>query len=325
MTKPEISVLVKLVGSVVRDYVAQSLTGIVKQLEAHERKLSEIPAGAKGDKGERGEPGQGVDMAEVRAMVDNALQNYPLPQDGRDGINGKDAEPVDVDSLIGLISSEVQLAVSKIPVPKDGIDGRDAEPIHPDTIARLVADEVRKAVAALPKAIDGAAGKDGAPGRDALQIEILSAIDPEKSYPRGTFARHANGLIRAFRNTTAISGDLEKSGWEVMFDGHTTRHEQDAEDPRVIWAISTMTSGTEIRSKFFIPAMLNKGIFDTRSHYVGGDVVTYDGSAWHCEKDGTTNKPGDGSGDWKLIVKRGRDGKDGNPPAPPPNPVVRVK
>jgi hypothetical protein len=38
--------------------------------------------------------------------------------------------------------------------------------------------------------------------------------------------------------------------------------------------------------------------------------VTYGGSEWLCRNTGTNRKPGDGSADWQLIVKAGRDGRD---------------
>ena len=71
------------------------------------------------------------------------------------------------------------------------------------------------------KGADGAPGmhgKDGAPGadgRDAIQIEVLPAIDEAKSYPRGTWASFRGGLIRAARNTDPITGALHEAGWHV--------------------------------------------------------------------------------------------------------------
>jgi hypothetical protein len=50
-------------------------------------------------------------------------------------------------------------------------------------------------------------------------------------------------------------------------------------------------------------------------------MVTSGGSCWHCNEP-TTTKPGEGSKAWRLMVKRGRDGKDGlNAPTVP---VVKI-
>lgn len=46
--------------------------------------------------------------------------------------------------------------------------------------------------------------------------------------------------------------------------------------------------------------------------YDRGDVVTWGGSAWHCQEK-TTDKPGTSQA-WKLMVKEGARGKDGAAP-----------
>lgn len=52
------------------------------------------------------------------------------------------------------------------------------------------------------------------------------------------------------------------------------------------------------------------GIWRAENKYVSQNVVTWDGSTWLAQC-ATTAKPGQGSKDWVLITKRGRDGKDG--------------
>jgi hypothetical protein len=53
-----------------------------------------------------------------------------------------------------------------------------------------------------------------------------------------------------------------------------------------------------------------EGVYQEGKSYDKGNLVTWAGSSWHCNEP-TTTKPGDGSKDWTLMVKRGRDGKDG--------------
>jgi len=53
-----------------------------------------------------------------------------------------------------------------------------------------------------------------------------------------------------------------------------------------------------------------QGVFVDGKSYELGDVTTWAGSTWHCNE-ATESKPGDGSKAWTLMVKRGRDGKDG--------------
>jgi hypothetical protein len=54
------------------------------------------------------------------------------------------------------------------------------------------------------------------------------------------------------------------------------------------------------------------GVYQDGKSYDRGELVTWAGSAWHCNE-ATTTKPGDSSKAWTLMVKRGRDGKDGKP------------
>lgn len=53
-----------------------------------------------------------------------------------------------------------------------------------------------------------------------------------------------------------------------------------------------------------------EGVYQEGKSYEFGHLVTWGGSSWHCNES-TTTKPGDGSKAWTLMVKRGRDGKDG--------------
>jgi hypothetical protein len=66
-----------------------------------------------------------------------------------------------------------------------------------------------------------------------------------------------------------------------------------------------------------------EGVYQDGKSYDFGQLVTWAGSSWHCNEP-TTTKPGDGSKAWTLMVKRGRDGKDGHD-APGALPVVRTQ
>ena len=56
-----------------------------------------------------------------------------------------------------------------------------------------------------------------------------------------------------------------------------------------------------------VAGMTYRGVHIGGAPYARGDVVTRDGSMWHCNAD-TTTRPGDGGPAWTLAVKRGRDG-----------------
>lgn len=53
----------------------------------------------------------------------------------------------------------------------------------------------------------------------------------------------------------------------------------------------------------------HKGTFAREREYLRGDLLTDDGSTWLCMDLTTTDRPGTSSA-WRLIVKRGKDGKD---------------
>jgi hypothetical protein len=54
------------------------------------------------------------------------------------------------------------------------------------------------------------------------------------------------------------------------------------------------------------PQVKYMGVHKPGATYSEGSLVTRDGSIFHCNKT-TTAMPGDGSQDWQLAVKRGKD------------------
>jgi len=62
---------------------------------------------------------------------------------------------------------------------------------------------------------------------------------------------------------------------------------------------------------FTIPVVLDRGVFQKDATYQKGDAVSWGGSLWIAQAD-TGSAPGDGA-DWRLAVKKGRDGKTGDP------------
>lgn len=74
---------------------------------------------------------------------------------------------------------------------------------------------------------------------------------------------------------------------------------------------------------FTLPVVLDRGVFKDGSEYEGGDGVTSGGSFWIAQ---TTTKDRPGMSDaWRLSVKKGRDGKDGELKASPGPVTVKLK
>ena len=71
-----------------------------------------------------------------------------------------------------------------------------------------------------------------------------------------------------------------------------------------------------------LPTMQYREVW-REGEYERGDVCTWGGSAWHCQRK-TTDKP-QTSDAWKLMVKEGRPGKDGVLKAPVDPKPVKMK
>ncbi|SQN26806.1 portal protein [Escherichia coli] len=233
----------------------------------------------------------------LEQMVKEAVSHIPVPRDGRDydpdvlqkAVNDAVAnipQPADGKSLTPddvrpMLEQMVKEAVSHIPVPRDGRD------YDPDVLQKAVLD----AVSALPAPQDG---------RDATALEILPAIDDQKSFPRGTYATHQGGLWRAYEKTHGMRG------WECLVDG-VADIDVSMTGERLFSVVVRQSSGQRTEKTFSLPVMLYRGVFRAGETYHPGDTVTWGGSLWHCNSM-TEDKPGEAhSSAWTLAAKRGRD------------------
>lgn len=280
--------------------VRVKIAPLVKRLDEMEGAIKALPEALTQDLGERvkaavdaiprpkdGENGKSVTAEDVAPLiageVAKAVHTIPAPRDGR-SITPEDVAP--------MLSDLVSKAVAEMPRPKDG------ESVPAAEVQRMVDEAVAKAVQAIP------APKAGEAGRDALQLELQPCIDLEKSYPRGTYARHAGGLWRAFEATKALHG------WECVVDGIADlRIEQDG---RQFTLVAKTSSGEEVSRSVKVAALVDRGVFKMDELYEAGDGVTWGGSFFIAQKDTPAGRPGEpGCDGWRLAVKRGRDGTKG--------------
>lgn len=255
-----------------RSVTVDDLAPLVEQQVA--KAVAEIPAP---------KDGKDADPEVVAEMVAKAVAEIPKPQDGR-SLTAEDVAP--------MVSEEVAKAVAALPQPKDG------ESVPADAVQKMVEEAVAKALSAV------AAPKDGEPGRDALQLELQPAIDLEKTYARGTYAKHAGGLWRAFEATKGLHG------WECVVEGIADlRIDQDG---REFTLVARTSSGSEVTKSIKVAALVDKGVFKAGNDYEAGDGVTWGGSFFIAQKDAPIGHPGEpGSDGWRLAVKRGRDAGKG--------------
>lgn len=241
---------------------------------------------------------------DVEKQIAKAVENIPVPKDG------KDADPVDVNSIVSLLSKQVdQLVSTKVaelsahtveciektfrdtPKPKDG---KDAEPIDMAQVKAMLSELVERAV----EKIEVPRPRDGENGRDAIAIDILPSIDESKVYDRNTYASHNGGLWRSFERTKGMRG------WECIVDG-VRDITVDYDGERELKVFTARSSGEIVEKSFTLPVMIYKEVYREGNSYRKGDTVTWAGSTWTCMKD-TAEKPGSNE-DWRLSVKAGRN------------------
>lgn len=266
---------------VVRQWVEPAFEAVRSRIDAVDRRLQQIPAGPMGERGSDGAPGpqgergpQGIQGERGERGADGAPGS-----DGKDGERGPQGEP--------------------------GPAGRDGESVALEAVRAMLSEMVAKAVSELPKP------KDGEPGRDALQIDILPSIDSSRSYPRGTFAQHAGGTIYAFRRTDPLTADIEKSGWSVCMNGVSEEREELSEDGRTYIRTTIYTSGAQMVREHKSQAIMDRGTYRAEATYERGDAVTWGGSSYiaQCTTDAKPDSI-EGKSAWRLMAKRGRDGRD---------------
>ncbi len=292
MTERELSIIRALgeeFSTVLADLQRTFEGKMASQAQAFEEKLTSLSAVLQ----------KHVTVDEVRpvlqAMVDDAVGAIPVPRDGRDydpdvlqqAVNDAVAnipQPADGKSLTPddvrpMLEQMVKEAVSHIHVPRDGRD------YDPDVLQKAVLD----AVSALPAPQDG---------RDATALEILPAIDDQKSFPRGTYATHQGGLWRAYEKTHGMRG------WECLVDG-VADIDVSMTGERLFSVVVRQSSGQRTEKTFSLPVMLYRGVFRAGETYHPGDTVTWGGSLWHCNSM-TEDKPGEAhSSAWTLAANVG--------------------
>lgn len=335
----------------IKTWIEPAFASISARFEEFEKRLKAIPAGPKGEKGDTGESVQGEkgdagergkDGAQGERGAEGA-QGVPgdAGEPGAAGPAGQkgDAGPPGVKGDAGPAGAQGERGAAG----EHGERGEKGEPgdrgadgpagpagMHgKEGAVGARGEKGEPGIAGAPGSDgregkdgrDGREGKDGAPGRDALEIDILPGIEESKSYPRGTFAEHRGGVIRAIRNTDPITDSLDKAGWVVSMNGIADFSEEILDEGRTIKRTTFFTGGRAVIQEFKTSMVLYRGVW-REGEFQRGDVATWSGCSWHCEKT-TSDKPGT-SDAWKMMVKSGRDGKDGKLVAPPAKETVKI-
>jgi hypothetical protein len=180
-----------------------------------------------------------------------------------------------------------------------------------ENVGKLPAEQIKVAPAPrrLAPSMDAAARKAIRSrlkeARDAGDADRMLAIMEEQDYD---VARVSDAL-------EAIQQFLDESGaegWQRIATHCLARFTQ-IED--LIQMAGTRRRALERRIDALEqrPQFSDAGVFQEGKAYRQGEGVTFGGSYFLAQRDVPLGKPGE-SADWRLIVKRGRDGKDAEQP-----------
>lgn len=226
--------------------------------------------------------------------IEEKIKSIPAPEKGEkgDSVTFDDVKPIIQDAIKEAISSieikepdishleeAVKVAIEGIPEVSDGKDG-----------------------------INGINGKDGENGKNGLDGISPSADDVAKSMEHIfakwalDFERKADGVLEKAIDRMPKAKDgrdaIDIDGFDLSL----------GEDDRTV-TVSLKRGQTVIEKSIKIHSLIDRGVYSDSGAYEKGDGVSYAGSFWIVQKDGPEGKPGS-SDDFRLAVKRGRDGKE---------------
>lgn len=284
----------------------------VKLEQGLARGLAGLPApqqGEKGEKGDRGEKGErGADGAPGIGERGPQGERGEKGETGERGPDGPRGEKGDR----GERGEKGEKGdPGEIP---PGLLERALEDIEKRLEARIEF-AVAKAVAALPppprgeKGERGEPGPEGKPGRDGR--DGRDGDKGEKGDP-GLDGKDGRDGMRGEQGPEGKQGPKGDRGEDGRHGLNADPFsdfdvELDADDPQIV--TFTFRSETESTSRSLrLPIMVDTGIYRRGVAYRRGQCVTFGGQIFVAQRD-TQDEPLK-SQDWRLAVKRGRDGKD---------------
>lgn len=165
----------------------------------------------------------------------------------------------------------------------------------------------------------GEPGMAGADGKSITLDDLRPLIESKCAQWQLEFERRASDVLQKAIDKMPIPKDGRDGidgapgvGWDDM----TVEH-----DGKRGISLKFMKGTVEHIAYISIPCVLDAGFFKEGQSYEQGDGVTFGGSYWIAQKE-TKAKPEVGAEDWRLAVKKGRDGKSAD--RIPARPVLQV-
>ena len=223
--------------------------------------------------------------AAIKQEVEQAVAALPPAKAGVDGTS------VTLEDVAPLIRA----AVAQIPIPKDGENGTSV------TVGQVLP-MLKEWFDALPKP------KDGADGKSVTIDDVRLMLQAEQATHLLEIERRANDRIdrcidriekpRDGKDGRDGADGLGFDDFEPIFDGRRT-------------FTLRCSRGDKVKEwSWKMPVVIECGVYVSSKEYEQGDGVTCGGNYWIALKD-TSARPGDNNTDWRLAVRKGRDGKDG--------------
>lgn len=178
--------------------------------------------------------------------------------------------------------------------------------------------EVRAAIPQVPKAPDLTAL--------ATKDEVAAAIAGIR-LPDPVCGKDGAGVVEARQNADGelilklTTGDTINAGRIVGRDGLGFEDMAAEYDGERTVVLRFRRGDVNIEKSLVLPILLDRGVWREGEVYQRGDCVTWAGSLSIAQRE-TSAKP-EASDDWRLAVRKGRDGKASVPLAPRPETVTR--
>jgi len=212
-----------------------------------------------------------IDALEKRQLV--------LPEKGEPGERGLQGEPgqVDMEAVKALVSA----AVADLPPPERGEKGAPGN-----------------------DGLSGESGSDGLPGADGK--DGVGLADALKDEDGNLVLVMTDGRTKNLGPVNGRDGEPGKDGADGLGFEHMTVEQV---NERTI-AFMFKRGEQEAEVNVTLPVLIGRGVWTANQDYERGDVVTWGGTAWEAVEPVKATKPDMSSGGWRILAKRGRDGKD---------------
>lgn len=298
-----------------RDAMEQQAEAHAREVEGLKRSLSalELKQGPAGKDGANGKDGRdGVDGKDGRDGNPGANG-----KDGNDGVNGRDG----ADGLAGKDGRDGIDGKNGADglAGKDGAAGVGIARVELDPDLRhfdIVLEDGKSFEIELPAGAKGEAGRngtdgrDGKDGRDGLHGKDGSAGRDGIDGKDGAPGKNGERGLRGEAGADGIDGRDGSDGLHGKDGLQIDDFDAAIIDGRTLELSLTLSDGLVKTKQLPLSGMVvDRGVFRAGAKHTHGDAVTFAGSYWIAQCD-TENAPGSGSPDWRLAVKKGRDGKD---------------